>query len=313
MTAGRILVLGAGGFIGAHVREALQRMDDGGSVILASRRAPTALAARERWVAFDATVADRAALAERFIDAAPDVIVNCAGITTGDEPGLIRGNVTFVIDALAARTAVAPDARLVHLGSSAEYGAVPAGIPIREDDRPNPVGAYGRAKLAATEAVLAAGHRDGLEALVLRVFNPIGPGLPDGNLLTRAARAMLDARASRAPAITLGRLDAYRDFVDVDDVAEAVAAAALHPGPLGPRVVNVGSGRATRARDLVTVLARVARFDGAVIEDEGGSPRSLDVPWQAADVTAAAALLGWRPRRDLEASVRATWAWVGGD
>ena len=310
MTRGRILVLGAGGFIGTHVRHALERLEGVDRITLASRRRTTAGHPRESWQPFDATRAGRAELTDLIVGSGTDVVINCAGLTHGDESDLIRADLTFVSDLLATMSAVAPDARLVQLGSSAEYGAVPVGVPIREDVPPNPVGAYGRAKLAASEQVLAVGRRDGADAIVLRVFNPIGPGLPEGTLLARAARSIRDAQIRGDDAITLGSLESFRDFVDIEDVAEAVALAARHAGRLEPRIVNIGSGRATRARDLVTMIAQVAGFEGRVIEESGGSPRSLDVPWQAADISTAAATLGWRPRHDLERSVRATWQWV---
>jgi nucleoside-diphosphate-sugar epimerase len=259
------------------------------------------------WRRLDLGAADRHDLGGLIEADRPDAIINCAGVTTGDTARQVRGNVVLVAELLAAVGSHGPGARIVHLGSSAEYGAVPPDVPIREDAHPNPVGTYGLTKLAATELVLAAGRAGQLDAVVLRVFNPIGAGLPAGNLLTRAATQMLEARASGTGRIHLGSLDAFRDFVDADDVADAVVTAALAPGSLGPLVLNVGSGRATRARDLVTLLARVAGFEVEVMEDAGASSRSADVPWQCAEVGSIAELMGWRAERSLEASVRATW------
>jgi nucleoside-diphosphate-sugar epimerase len=201
----------------------------------------------------------------------------------------------------------AAGSRLVQIGSSAEYGAVPVGAGITEGTRANPVGPYGVTKLAASELVLAAGRAKAVDAVVLRVFNPIGSGISANTLPGRAVAAMRAALAGGERRIALGPLDDHRDFVDVGDVADAVVVAATAGGPLGPRILNVGSGRATRARDLVTGLAAVARFDGEIAEDQSTSARSAAVPWQQADIAAIGSLLDWRPRRALAESLEAAW------
>jgi nucleoside-diphosphate-sugar epimerase len=88
----------------------------------------------------------------------------------------------------------------------------------------------------------------------------------------------------------------------------ACAAAGAAAGPLGPRILNVGSGRATLARDLVTQLAAVAGFDGEIAEDRPVSERPGAVPWQQADIATIAHVLDWRPQRELAESIEAVWA-----
>jgi nucleoside-diphosphate-sugar epimerase len=146
-----------------------------------------------------------------------------------------------------------------------------------------------------------------VDAVVLRVFNPIGSGMTPSSLPGRAAAALSEALAAGERRIALGSLEDHRDFVDVGDVAEAVVAAAAAPGPIGPRILNVGSGHATRARDLVAQLAAVARFDGEIAEDQTSSPRSSAVPWQQADISLIASTLGWLPRRTLAQSIEDVW------
>nr|WP_322975328.1 NAD-dependent epimerase/dehydratase family protein [Actinacidiphila bryophytorum] len=101
-----------------------------------------------------------------------------------------------------------------------------------------------------------------------------------------------------------GDLGAYRDFVDVRDVAEAVALAATAPGPLPP-VVNVGSGQATLVRDLAVELAGLCSFGGRITESGAGSERSAGVSWVRADIALAAAALGWQPLRTLHDALAA--------
>lgn len=304
MNQPRVLVLGAGGFLGRHVAETL-RTSRAFDVAIASRSA-TGPGSH----ALDLATADRGAIAEIVDEVRPDIVVNCSGATRGDPPTLVHGNVVVVAELLAAIAVGAPRRRVVHLGSAAEYGAVPLGTPIREHTPPKPVGDYGVTKLAGTELVIAAGRAGHVDAIVLRVFNPIGAGAPANSVLGRAAMRMREALAAGTTEIHLGSLDDQRDFVDARDVADAVTAAARSSGPIGARILNVGSGRATLVRDAVARLARVASFSGEIVED-GPIVAGSRVPWQQADVSAAAEILDWRPRRGLDESIEAVWAGSG--
>ncbi|MFI6295678.1 NAD-dependent epimerase/dehydratase family protein [Nonomuraea sp. NPDC050790] len=275
-------MFGAAGFIGRHVRAALGERD-----VVAVPRGRIDLAA-----------SGHAELTGLMYEVAPDVVINCAGATGGDPVTLARDNVVAVARLLATLAVAAPRAKYVQIGSSAEYGRVPMGPPITEDAACDPLGAYGLAKLAGTELVRAAAA-DGLDASVLRVFNVIGPGAPPDSLPAKLALALRDGGD-----LVVGGQDGYRDFVDVRDVAEAVASAAVADGPLPP-VLNIGSGRATPVRELVSTLVEVARPGARVLPGAGPSPA---VPWQCADITRAAGSLSWRPRTTLRESLEALWS-----
>ena len=106
--------------------------------------------------------------------------------------------------------------------------------------------------------------------------------------------------------MALGPLGAYRDFVDVRDVATAITAAALADQVKEP-VLNVGSGRPARCREAVELLAQIAGFTGQVVETNPPSGRSGSVDWSAADLSLTERSLGWTPRYDLRTSVEASW------
>ncbi|MET9443785.1 NAD(P)-dependent oxidoreductase [Streptomyces sp. NPDC006610] len=292
----RILVLGATGYLGAHVAGLLRALP--GALVLAGGRSSTA----------DVTVdlaADRMpAVAKALASAAPDVVVNCAGATGGDAVTLAEANARGPAVLCAALLEAAPGARLVHLGSAAEYGPGEPGSRVTESAATCPVGPYGATKLAGTVAVTASG----LDAVVLRVGNPVGPGAPPTGLPGRVAALLRDAGPDPEARLRLGDLSAHRDFVDVRDVAGAVRLAATVPGPLPP-VLNIGGGEAVPVRALVRTLADVAGFRGRIVEEGGGgSARSARVSWQCSDVAAAREALGWRPVHSLEASLAALWA-----
>ena len=146
----------------------------------------------------------------------------------------------------------------------------------------------------------------GLDAVVLRVGNPVGPGAPAGGLPGRIAGLLRAAGPDPDAVLRLGDLSAYRDFVDVRDLARAVVLAVAAPGPLPP-VLNIGGGRAVPVRDLVRGLADRAGFRGRIEENAAGSARAAQVSWQCSDITAAEDALGWRPAYTLDDALAALW------
>ncbi|WP_328917218.1 MULTISPECIES: NAD-dependent epimerase/dehydratase family protein [unclassified Streptomyces] len=289
----RILVLGGGGFLGAPVCARLGT-GAGGTVLLRGERSPGhALTADLATVSVDT-------LARQLTALAPDAVVNCAGVVAGSASELCAVNARGPAVLAEAMAMATPAARLVHLGSAAEYGPAAAGTALSEQAAARPVGVYGASKLAGTLAVTGSG----LDAVVLRVFNPVGAGASRAGLPGRLAAAFRDAPPHGT--VRTGSLAAYRDFVDVTDVAEAVALAASAPGPLPP-VVNIGSGRATLARTLAAELAEVAGFTGRIEESGARSPRSAEIDWHEADIALAVHILGWHPTRTLHSALTSLW------
>ncbi|MFD3805719.1 NAD-dependent epimerase/dehydratase [Streptomyces sp. NPDC058611] len=327
----RVLLIGANGYLGRYVADRL--LADPAVQLTALGRGDDAD------VRFDLATGSPGALT-RFLDAVhPGVVVNCAGATRGGARELTRHNTVAVATICESLRRSGCGARLVQLGCAAEYGPSQPGSSTAEDAVPRPGGPYGVSKLAATELVLGSG----LDAVVLRVFSPVGPGTPAGSPLGRLAEAMRRAMQSGDGELKLSGLGVQRDFVDVRDVARAVHAASLSAAQ---GVVNIGTGRAVRLREAAAVLARVAGYGGALYELDVphggpqahghpgrpaglaaiGSPRSeataeqlaAHAPqpypypdgcgaWQQADVRTARDRLGWRPRINLEESLADIW------
>ncbi|GAA3375242.1 NAD-dependent epimerase/dehydratase family protein [Streptomyces sannanensis] len=314
----RVLLIGANGYLGRFVADRL--LADPAVQLTALGRGDDAD------VRFDLASGSPGALT-RFLDAVhPGVVINCAGATRGGARDLIRHNTVAVATVCEALRRSGCGARLVQLGCASEYGPSQPGSSTAEDAVPRPGGPYGVSKLAATELVLGSG----LDAVVLRVFSPVGPGTPAGAPLGRLAEAMRRAMQAGDNELKLGGLGVQRDFVDVRDVARAVHAASLSAAQ---GVVNIGSGRAVRLRDAAAVLARVAGFGGVLHELDTPGTRHGGVPaigtqrtdavmehltapypypdgcgsWQQADVRTARDRLGWRPRINLEESLADIW------
>lgn len=295
MSGKRVVLFGSSGFIGGHVRAALAADPRIGELICPGR-------ARH-----DLINGDRAGLAQVLRAAAPDAVVCCVGALGGTDEELVRANTMVAAKLLEAVAEAAPAARLVRLGSAGEYGVVPHGHAVTEDDRTEPVGAYGISHLAGTRLFALAGESGRVDAVSIRVFNPIGAGQPAENVLGRAVLRIREALETGAGEITLGPLGAYRDFVDVQDVAALIRAVLVTP-VVRSRVYNAGSGRAVTVREAVGLLAERAGWNGTIREQGSGPQRSAAVDWIQADVGRAAAELGWAPTQELGTSIKDIWA-----
>lgn len=293
----RVLVIGAGGFLGRNVLDLLRNQPDL-LVRTASRSAPAG------GLDIRLDLADEQRVESVLAAEQPDVVVNCAGAVGGSDAELTSANVTGPANLVSALARLRPGARLIHLGSAAEYGITEIGVPVTENMGGEPVGPYGHSKLAGTQLVVL-GRRAGLDTVVLRVFNPIGPHAPTGSLPGRVVTELRRAIAADDN-IRLGPLGSVRDFVDVRDIAEAVLAS-VNATILDRAILNLASGTGTRIRSIVDELVDIAGFGGTVFESAAGSSRSAAVAWQQADITAISTSLGWKPRVELLDSLVDLW------
>ncbi|KAB8165099.1 NAD-dependent epimerase/dehydratase family protein [Streptomyces sp. 3MP-14] len=308
----RVLLLGANGYLGRFVADRL--LADPAVQLTALGRGDDAD------VRFDLSTGSPGALT-RFLDAVhPGVVINCAGAIRGTASELARHNTVATATLCESLRRSGCRARLVQIGCAAEYGPSQHGSSIAEDAVARPGGPYGVSKLAATELVLGSG----LDAIVLRVFSPTGPGTPAGSPLGRLADSLRRAMQHGDSELKLGGLGVQRDFVDVRDVARAVHAATLSAAQ---GVVNIGTGHAVRLREAAAALARISGFGGTLLELEGppplprqatggelpgGPPQAAPYPdgcgaWQQADVRTARDRLGWRARIGFEESLADIW------
>jgi NDP-hexose 4-ketoreductase len=299
------LLLGANGFLGSQVLEAIERSGTECNLVAVSGHPP-----RERvptcgsWQRMDLVRASAKDLLTLLGNSKPDAIINCVGCTSGSPQQLEAANATVVEKLVRALSASDP-IPLIHMGSAAEYGRQPEGIAIEESAAARPVGDYGRTKLEATDLVTEMVAMGAIRATVLRVFNPVGARAPANSLGGTAAREIKRALISGHSSITLGPLWSFRDFVASHDVATAALRAIqsidAHP------ILNVGRGVAMSCRSMVELLADAAGFEGDVFEASGGSQRSAAVPWQQANVSLLRRHLQWVPSTPIAEAVADLW------
>jgi nucleoside-diphosphate-sugar epimerase len=305
-----VVVLGGTGFLGRHVCAAFAAA---GHDVLTVARRPASSLPGVRSLALDLCAVSPPELAGILEAERAAVVVNATGGVWGVTAAqMMRLNVTLVEDLVTAVAGMPCGPRVVHLGSVHEYGMVAGGQAINERTPARPVSPYGTTKLMGTRVVLDSARGGGVNAVVLRIANAIGPGAPPDSLLGRvAAQLIAAARAGERAVFRLSPLRARRDFVDVCDISDAVTAAAA--ASVSGEAINIGRGEAVSVRLLADKLIAASGVKAEVLEEEPEERdliRGGDVDWQLADISAARDLLGWTPRRSLDDSVRALWAAV---
>jgi len=189
--------------------------------------------------------------------------------------------------------------RVVLISSGAVYGDQ-GEQPLREDAVPNPLSPYAVSKLAAEHYVRTIGSLWGIETVALRVFNAYGPGQPIPAAHPPVVPHFLRQAARGGTIVIHGRGDQTRDFVYLDDVIEAMVAAATVP-TIDRRVINVGSGLPTSIRALAQQVLEVVGSGADWIYKESQDPGTS---LMCADVTLATQKLGFTPRVRLDEGLR---------
>lgn len=181
----------------------------------------------------------------------------------------------------------------------------------RPNDRPHvesgdgigPVDIYGLTKLQAERYIQYFHELDRVDAVVVRLFNVVGPGETNPHLVPAIIRQI--SRGEHT--VKLGNLFPKRDYIHVGDAAEGFARLADAAGsPQAPLAVNLGTGHSHTVRDVVQAIGEVAGTRLDIIEDPA-RVRTNDRPVLCASTEKLQALTGWCPETDLIDSLRAAW------
>jgi dTDP-glucose 4,6-dehydratase len=206
-----------------------------------------------------------------------------------------------VLDACRASSALE---RLVLTSTSEVYGTARR-VPIDEEHPLQGQSPYAATKIAA-DALGESYHRAfGLPVVILRPFNTFGP--------RQSARAIVPTIISQALArnvVELGRLDPRRDLTYVSDTVEGFLAIAGCAGAVG-RAVNIGRGDDISIGELVEAVGRlIGRPIRTAIDERRVRPAASEVERLVAGTRLAEQLWGWKPVWSLERGLEYTIAWI---
>lgn len=301
----RVLITGAGGFVGPHLAQALAGAGHevwGGGLGEAPKS--EALSA---WRSLD--LLDATALRTVLAEAAPSAIVHLAGQSSAaasfaDPEGTFRANVLGTWGLLEAVHDTAPRARVLWVGTSEVYGATEPGRRVDESHPIAPVSPYALSKAAAERVAEGLARAHGLDLVRVRPFGHTGPGQTPRFMLPSFAQQIASIeRGEREAVLRVGNLEVTRDLSHVSDIAEGYVALLEH-GVAG-EVYHLCRGEGVRLDALVAEL--VAMSSASVrIEVDPARLRPADVPYLVGDPARARAQTGWHTRRSLSQTLRDT-------
>lgn len=299
----KILVTGAGGFVGAAVAgEALRAGHNVvGTVRLGSSAGRLAsFGTRLELVRLD--LRDTKEVWAMMRAHRPDVIVHVAWSGVSNRARSDRLQITDNIETacqLLEAGAECGVSKFIGMGSQGEYG--PLDRKITETDLPLPTTLYGASKLAVHYLTRQLAAQSELSYAWLRIFSTYGPGDNPHWLIPSLINQMLDGQR---PQTTLG--EQLWDCLYIDDIASATMAVATITAAEG--VFNLGSGQPLPVRDIVEKIRDLASPSMELVFGE--IPYRSDQVWHMeADVARLNALTGWTPSTDIDAGLVATVRW----
>lgn len=295
-----VLILGAAGFIGRHLAEAIA--GSGRPVIAATRQAAVFKNPLVRNVTASFDTADS------FLPLLADssAVVHAASISTPGSSAAqpqLDGNLRTTL-ALIEALQSHPDRRLVYLSSGGTlYGDCDHSA--REDDPLRPRSYHGAGKAAAEHFVHAWSMQYDGTAVVLRPSNVFGPGQLPRRGFGIIPTAFQCARDDK-PLTVWGDGSTLRDYLYVDDLVALCSLALTHALAAGTHTFNAAHGEGVSLNALLDVIdATTAR---ALTRDYQAA-RRVDVQRIVPDNASAREVFGWQPQVSLRQGLQRTWQW----
>ena len=308
----RVLILGAGGFVGTHLRAALAARFGGDAQIIATTLGPQDAGL----IALDMRDADalRAAIRQHR----PTHVVNLVGLAA-PVMAARKPELAWDLHALAPERLgrivlqEMPDCWVLHVSSGLIYGRTALEVEVlTEGAMLAPMDVYATTK-SAGDLVMGALAEEGLKSLRLRPFNHTGPGQSEAFVVPAFAAQIAKIRAgTQPPVIRVGNLDASRDFLDVRDVVDAYVRLIADASQCrAGSIYNIASGQAVRTGTILDRLIEMSGLD-IQIEPDPARQRPSDLPRIAGSSAALQAATGWAPTRTLDQTLRETLAYFEG-
>ena len=307
----KVLVTGAGGFIGSHLTERLIELG-------AKTRAFVRYSSTGSWGWLDHSplkndvdvvlgdIRDQDTVVNAL--AGIDVVFHLAALIaipySYQAPlSYVRTNVEGTLNVLQAAQRVESEI-VVHTSTSEVYGTARS-VPIDENHPLQGQSPYSASKIGADKIAESFHLSFGLPVVTVRPFNTFGP--------RQSARAVIPTiitQALNGSEIRLGNLEPTRDLNFVKDTVEGFIKAAESPKAIG-ETINLGSGREISIGDLALLILKQMNLDIPItLEGVRVRPENSEVDRLCADSRKGQTILGWAPKYTLEEGLAATVEWI---
>lgn len=307
----RVLVTGAGGFIGSHLTERLVELG-------ASPRAFVHYRGNGSWGWLDHSsikahlevisgdVRDFDSVCRAMNGVA--VVFHLAaliGIPYSYEAptSYLRTNIEGTLNVLNAARALGLE-RVVHTSTSEVYGTARY-VPIDENHPLQGQSPYSATKIAADKLVESYRFSFGLPVVTVRPFNTFGP-----RQSSRAVIPTIITQCLSGLPVRIGHLHPTRDFNYVANTVDGLLLAAEANEAVG-KTINLGTGQEISIGQLVLRIASIIGVSPKIEEEsQRKRPLNSEIERLLADNRCAAELLGWKPKVSFEHGLKLTIAWI---
>jgi UDP-glucose 4-epimerase len=196
--------------------------------------------------------------------------------------------------------------RVVLASSAAIYGNDPV-LPKKEAMQPLPESPYAVSKITGEYYLRVFARLHGMETASLRYFNVFGPRQDPKSFYSGVISRFTDDVIHNRPLTVFGDGLQSRDFVFVKDVVQANMLV-MHSERAGRgEVFNIASGKTATLLDLLSIIGRLSKKNITPVFKE---TRAGDIRHSAADISLAAAALGYKPEYSLQSGLAELWKWL---
>ena len=315
-----VLVVGGAGYIGSH---AVRKLTDAGHHVLVydnlSRGHREAV---PNGLLIEGELTDTATLTRVLTEHGIEAVMHFAAFALVNEsvndPSLYYQNNVVATLSLLEAMRLADVKKFIFSSTTATYGE-PDQVPISEDTPQRPINPYGFTKLVIEQALADYAEAYGMGYAALRYFNAAGAH-PDGTIgedhepETHLIPIVLQVALGQRDSITIFGNDyqtsdgtCVRDYVHVNDLADAHLKALDKIRPSTGICLNLGTGRGTSVREIIDACREVT---GHAIPEKIGQRREGDPSELVADASRAQDQLGWKPQYvDVRSIVETAWRW----
>ncbi len=302
----KILITGAGGFVGTHLIKELQQ-NPGVEIFAAVYKSTSDIASLvEADHIFEGDLTDYAFAQKLIQTTQPDIIYHLAALSVvhtspTQATQVMNANTTISYNILESVRLHAPHARFVAICSANVYGAVSNPNKSIDESVPfRPLNPYAVSKIAQEMLALQYHLAHSLDVVILRPFNHTGVGQTTDFVIPAFAKQFVQIEKGATPVIEVGNLETTRDFTDVSDMVKAYVLASEKC--VSGTAYNIGSGRGYTIREILNIFQKIT---GKTVEIKESQSliRKSDVPVLIADASKFAEATGWEPKVSLETTI----------
>lgn len=313
----KLLITGINGFVAGHFLEMLQEHDRRFKILGVGRNLDPELINRFPSLNLDCKamdLIDKDAVARLIHEFRPDYLLHLASVSSvghswSNPHESFVNNTNIFLNLIEQIRIEQLPCRILSIGSSEEYGNVLAtDTPIKESTVLKPISPYAVARVSQ-EMISEIYHKGyGLNIIMTRSFNHIGPGQKDLFVISSFARKLVEIKLSNQinSTITTGNLSIIRDLVDVRDIVTAYYSLLINGRP--GEVYNVCSGVGISLEDVLKKMCSMLEVKCTIHQDPKLF-RPMDNQVLIGDPSKLQSELGWAPIVPMDDCLRDILDW----